>query len=241
MHVFELLPLLIQDIAFHLIVDRNLISRSLGSILPCPPRRLAWSSSSSQPGIVGLAHLEAMHRRVLLSVLSSAQIRLPRGPQNVVVLHVHRGQEYVVAVQARIRQHLGIRQLVVHAWLLPSPNVLDGTRNYLVLQLLRLLDSLLCESGLLMRKWRLTSLESRCQVDVSRDDASIEETVHTVLDIVLGNWWRIGEWIVSEVLRQDALWLEDFVRPHGADSQFLQLNIADATLRAAVLESIGLG
>ena len=110
-----------------------------------------------------------------------------------------------------------------------------------MLQLLRLLDSLLCESGLLMRKWRLTSLESRCQVDVSRDDASIEETVHTVLDIVLGNWRRIGEWIVSEVLRQDALWLEDLVRPHGADSQFLQLNIADATLRAAVLESIGLG
>lgn len=79
-HVFELLPLLVQDVAFHLIVNSNLISRSLDSILSCPPRRLAWSSSSSQPGIVRLSHLEAMHGRILLSVFSSAQVRLPRGP-----------------------------------------------------------------------------------------------------------------------------------------------------------------
>lgn len=110
-----------------------------------------------------------------------------------------------------------------------------------MLELLRLLDSLLCQSGLLMSEWRLASFESRRKVDISRDDASVEETVHTVLDIVLGNRWWIGERIVPEVLRQDALRLEDFVGPDGANSELFQLDITYATLRAAILESIGLG
>ena len=61
-HVFEFLPLLVEDVAFHLIVDRNLVPRSLRSILSRPPGRLARPPPSPQPGVVRLAHVKALHR-----------------------------------------------------------------------------------------------------------------------------------------------------------------------------------
>lgn len=91
-----------------------------------------------------------------------------------------------------------------------------------------------------MREGRLSSLERWSQIDVSWNDASVEQTVHSVLDVVLSDGRWICEGIVSEVLGQDPLRLEDFVRPHRSNAQLLELNVADTALRAPILESIWL-
>ena len=91
-----------------------------------------------------------------------------------------------------------------------------------------------------MGERRLSSLEGRSQIDVPGDDPSVEEAVHSVLDVVLSDGRRISEGIVSEVLGQDALRVENLVGSNLADAQVVQLDVGDATLSAPVLERVGL-
>ena len=49
------------------------------------------------------------------------------------------------------------------------------------------------------------ALESWRQVHISRNDAPVEQRVHTVGDIVLSDRRWVGKWVIAELLGQNAL------------------------------------
>lgn len=67
------------------------------------------------------------------------------------------------------------------------------------------------QSFLMMLEWSIASLKGRSEVHISWDDATIEKTKHAILNIVFGNWWWIGKWIVSEILGQNPFGEEYFI------------------------------
>ena len=54
------------------------------------------------------------------------------------------------------------------------------------------------------------SLESWSQIDVPRNDPTVEQRVHAITNVILGDGRRVRERVVPELLRQDALGLIDF-------------------------------
>jgi len=70
----------------------------------------------------------------------------------------------------------------------------------------------------MMLEWSIASLKGRSEVHISWDDATIEKTKHAILNIVFGNWWWIGEWIVSEILGQNPFSKEYFIWSSGSNS-----------------------
>ena len=82
------------------------------------------------------------------------------------------------------------------------------------------------------------TLKGWCQIHVFGDDATIEQAVHAILDIILCNRWGISEGVVSEIFGQNALGLCCFVHLSRANAQFLKLNIADAALMTTILELV---
>ena len=54
--------------------------------------------------------------------------------------------------------------------------------------------------GAVKREGSTTALESWGQVDITRDNTTIEKRVHAITDVVLGNRGRIREWVISELL-----------------------------------------
>ena len=68
------------------------------------------------------------------------------------------------------------------------------------------------------------------QVDVSRDDTSIQERVHTVSDVVLSDRRWVGERVISEVLRQDSLRLEHLLVTALTNTDRYKLLVRDGTL-----------
>ena len=89
------------------------------------------------------------------------------------------------------------------------------------------------------RERRTITLKSRRKVDVSWDDAAIEERVHAVSNVVLGDRRRVSEWVIAEVLWQDSLCFEHFVLASLADSNFLKLDVCDCALTATIIELVG--
>ena len=104
----------------------------------------------------------------------------------------------------------------------------------------RSLSSLLCYLRLLIGEGRNTSLESRRQVDVLGNNTPIEQAEHAIFDVILCNRWWLSKRIISEILWQDPLWMEELVGSPAADTKFIKFNVANATLRATVLELIRL-
>ena len=89
------------------------------------------------------------------------------------------------------------------------------------------------------REGRTITLKRGRQVDVSWDNATIEERVHAVSDVVFGDRRRVSEWVIAEVLWQDSLCFEHFVLASLADSNFLKLDVCDCALTAAIIELVG--
>ena len=83
-----------------------------------------------------------------------------------------------------------------------------------------------------------TTLESWRQIHVFGDDATIEQAVHAILDIILCNRWGVSEGVVSEILGQDALGLCCLIHLSRTNAQFLKLDVADAALMTAILELV---
>ena len=74
------------------------------------------------------------------------------------------------------------------------------------------------------------SFESWREVDVSWNDTSIEQTEHTIFDIIFSNWWWFSKRIIPEVLWQDTLGKKHLVWSSGPNSKLFKLYIADSTL-----------
>ena len=89
------------------------------------------------------------------------------------------------------------------------------------------------------REGRTITLKSRRQVDVSWDNATIEERVHAVSDVIFGDWRRVSEWVITEVLWQDSFCFENLVLASLADSNFLKLDVCDCALTATIIELVG--
>lgn len=89
-------------------------------------------------------------------------------------------------------------------------------------------------------EWSIASLKGRSEVDISGDNATIEKTEHTILNVVFSNWWWICEWIISEILGQNPFCKEYFIWPPCSYSQFLEFDVANSSLRSAIFEQIWL-
>lgn len=81
---------------------------------------------------------------------------------------------------------------------------------------------------------RAASLEGGRKIDISRDDATIEQREHSILDVVLSDRRWVGKRVVPELLRQDALRLVGLAGLALANAQFLELQVADAALGTAI-------
>ena len=88
------------------------------------------------------------------------------------------------------------------------------------------------------RKWRTVSLESWRKIYIAWNNATIQQRKHAISDVILRDRRRIGKWIVSELLWQNALGLVGLISATLADSQFLKLDVADTTLCTAILELV---
>ena len=82
------------------------------------------------------------------------------------------------------------------------------------------------------------SLESWGQIDIAWDDSAIEQRVHAIADVVLGDRRWVGEGIISELLRQYSLGLIDFRVLSLANTQLLKLDVTNSALASAILELI---
>ena len=49
-------------------------------------------------------------------------------------------------------------------------------------------------------EWGTVSLKSWGEVDITWDDSSVKERVHTISDIVLSDGRWVGKWVISVVL-----------------------------------------
>ena len=107
-----------------------------------------------------------------------------------------------------------------------------------MLPLRRLFSFLQIHYRLLLSEWGFASFKSRREIDISWYDTSIEQTIHTIFDIIFCDGWRIGEGVIPEILRQDSLWLENFIWSPRTYTKFFKLNIADSSLRSAIFERI---
>ena len=94
-------------------------------------------------------------------------------------------------------------------------------------------------SGFLEGKRRTISLESRRQIHISRNDSSVEQGEHTVGDVVLSDRRWISEGVVSELLWENAFRLVSLLAGTISNTKLLQLDVADASLTASILELIG--
>ena len=94
-------------------------------------------------------------------------------------------------------------------------------------------------SGFLKGKGRTISLESRRQIHISRNDSSVEQGEHTVGDVILCDRRWISEGVVSELLRKNAFRLISLLAGTISNAKLLQLDVADTSLTASILELIG--
>ena len=76
--------------------------------------------------------------------------------------------------------------------------------------MLRLLCILRINACLQEREGCTASLEGRGQVHIARNDATVEQRKHAVLNVILSDGGRIGERVVSEVLRENSFGLVSF-------------------------------
>jgi hypothetical protein len=67
----------------------------------------------------------------------------------------------------------------------------------------------------------VSPLESGREIDVLRNNASIEQTEHTIRDVVLCDGGRVSEGVVPEILGEDALGMRHFLPLDVADTQSL--------------------
>ena len=54
--------------------------------------------------------------------------------------------------------------------------------------------------GSIERKWRTVSLKSWRQVDITRDNATIEQREHAISDVILSDRRWVRKWVISELL-----------------------------------------
>ena len=88
--------------------------------------------------------------------------------------------------------------------------------------MLRLLNECRENASLHKSVWSASSLEGRRQINVSGNDATIQQREHTVLNVILGNRRRVRKWIVTELLWQDSLWFVGFTRLPLAYAKFFE-------------------
>ena len=91
-----------------------------------------------------------------------------------------------------------------------------------------------------MCKWSWSSLKGWGKINISWDNTSLQQRVHTILDVRFSDRWRISKWVIPEILRQNSLWLEYFIGAPWADTKFLKLDIRNATLRSAIFKWVRL-
>ena len=65
------------------------------------------------------------------------------------------------------------------------------------------------------------TLESWRQVDISRDNSSIQKRIHAIRDVILSDRRRVSERIISELLWQNSLRFLDFLSAALPDSELL--------------------
>lgn len=93
----------------------------------------------------------------------------------------------------------------------------------------------------LKHKGGVSSLESRRQINIFRNDTPIQQTQHSIRYIIFcdGRW--ISEWIISEILWQDSLRMSHLFPLDLADTQSLKLVVTDCSLSSTVFDVIRLG
>ena len=89
-------------------------------------------------------------------------------------------------------------------------------------------------------EWSTVSFEGRRQIDITRNDASIEQREHSISYVVLSDRWWVCEGVVSEVLRQDSLGSARLLLGSLSYAQLFKFHVADTTLTSAVFELVGL-
>ena len=82
------------------------------------------------------------------------------------------------------------------------------------------------------------TLESWRQVDISRDNSTIQKRIHSIRDVILGDGRRVGERIISELLWQDSLGFLHFLVAALPNSELLKLYVTDSTLSSSILKLI---
>ena len=102
-------------------------------------------------------------------------------------------------------------------------------------------SSLLEHFRSLKHKGRISSLKSRRQINIFRNDTPIQKAQHTIRYVIFcdGRW--ISEWIISEILRQDSLRMSHLFSLDLTDTQSLKLVVTDGSLSSTVFDVIRLG
>ena len=83
-----------------------------------------------------------------------------------------------------------------------------------------------------------SALKSWCEIHISRDDSSVEQRIHAVLNVLLGDWRRLTEGIVTELFGQNALCLVSLFLAALANAELLKRNVAQSTLTSAIFDLI---
>ena len=82
------------------------------------------------------------------------------------------------------------------------------------------------------------TLESWWQVDISRDNSSIQKRIHAIRDVILSDRRRVSERIISELLWQNSLRFLHFLVAALPNSELLKLYVTDSTLSSSILKLI---
>ena len=148
------------------------------------------------------------------------------------LLDVHRGQESAISDKLSTWN----RMIMTHCLFVIS----NGSWKNFVSELRWLFEFFLSNRSLSVLKWSSSSFKSWSQINIFCNDASRQQTVHSVFDIILSNRRWLSKWIISVVLGKNSFRIEHLVSSSCTNAKFLELNVADASLSSAILENIGL-
>jgi hypothetical protein len=73
--------------------------------------------------------------------------------------------------------------------------------------------------GLCHGKGCITSFKSWSQVDILGNDTTIKKTKHTILNVILSDWWWVCEGVVTELFGKNSLGATCFFILTLADTQ----------------------